>query len=39
MDISECIPSIRVSSLPLMDSPEKQVTLDSNYPPPKEAIE
>ena len=37
MDISKCIPSIKISSSPLMDSPEKQVMLDSSNRPPKEA--
>ena len=38
MDISECILSIKVSSLPLMDSSEEQVMLDSSSSLPKEAI-
>ena len=38
MDISECIPSIKVSNLPLMDSLEEQVTLDSSNTSPREAI-
>ena len=38
MDISKCIPSIKVSSLSLMDSPEEQVMLDSSNFAPKEAI-
>ena len=29
VDISKCIPSIKISSLSLMDPPEEQVTLDS----------
>ena len=36
MDISKYILSIKISSSPLMDSPEKQVMLDSSNPPPKE---
>ena len=35
MDISKCIPSSKVSSLPLMDSPEKQVMLDSSNSSPR----
>ena len=38
MDISKCIPSIRVSDLSLRDSPEKQITLVSSSPSPKGAI-
>ena len=38
MDISRCIPSIKISSLSLVDSPEEQVTLDSSDLPPKEAV-
>ena len=38
MDISECIPSIKVSSSILMDSSEEQVTLDSSSFPSKEAV-
>ena len=38
MDISKCIPSIKISSLSLMDPLEEQVTLDSRKFPPKGAI-
>ena len=38
MDISKCIPSIRVSDLSLRDPPEKQVTLASSSFSPKGAI-
>ena len=38
MDISKCIPSIRVSDLSLRDPPEKQITLASSSPSPKEAV-
>ena len=37
MNILKCIPSIKVSSLSLMDSPEEQVTLDSSNSPLKGA--
>ena len=38
MHISKCIPSIKISSLSLMDPPEEQVTLDSSKFPLEEAI-
>ena len=38
MDTSECIPRIKASSLPLMDSLEEQVMLDPSNSLPKEAI-
>ena len=38
MDISKCIPSIKISDLSLKDPPEKQVTLASSSFLPKEAI-
>ena len=38
MDISKCIPSIKISNLSLMDSPKEQATLDSSKFPPEGAI-
>ena len=38
MDISKCIPSIKISSLSLMDSLKEQATLDSSKFLPKGAI-
>ena len=38
MDISKCIPNIRVSDLSLRDPPEKQVTLASSSFSPEGAI-
>ena len=38
MDISKCIPSIKISSLSLMDSPKEETTLDFCKFPAKGAI-
>ena len=38
MDISKCIPSIKISSLSLMDPPKEQATLDSSKFSPEGAI-
>ena len=38
MDISTCIPSIKISGLSLMDPLEEQVILDFSNFPPKGAI-
>ena len=38
MDISKCIPSIKISGLSLRGPPEKQVTLDSSSFSPKGAV-
>ena len=38
MDITKCIPSIKISSLSLTDSPKEQATLDFSKFPPKGAV-
>ena len=38
IDISKCIPSIKISSLSLMDPPKEQATLDFSKFPAKGAI-